>query len=70
MPDLNQIKNLSRASLEVARRSMEKGNLPFGCILADKSGNIIEEGENTVLIFPGHHCSLRNKPDSQTGWKI
>jgi tRNA(Arg) A34 adenosine deaminase TadA len=28
---------------------MEKGNLPFGCILADAEGSIIEEGENTVI---------------------
>ena len=60
MPDSNQIKNLSRASLEVARRSMEKGNLPFGCILADASGNIIEEGENTVVTSRDSiaHCEI------------
>ena len=39
---------------------MEKGNLPFGCILADESGNILEEGENTVLTSKDSiaHCEI------------
>lgn len=40
---------LLRAALEVALVSLEKGNLPFGCLLADVDGNILERGENTVV---------------------
>ena len=40
---------LLRASLAVAKRSLDKGNLPFGCLLADPSGNVLEEGENSVV---------------------
>ena len=38
-----------KESFQVALRSHQKGNLPFGCILVDEMGNIIEEGENTVV---------------------
>jgi tRNA(Arg) A34 adenosine deaminase TadA len=41
--------HLLRAALAVAKRSFDKGNLPFGCLLADASGHILEEGENTVV---------------------
>ncbi|MDR2259234.1 MAG: nucleoside deaminase [Treponema sp.] len=33
----------------IARRAKLKGNHPFGCLLADKEGNILLEGENTVV---------------------
>ena len=60
MPDIYQDKKLLRAALEVARRSLEKGNLPFGCILADAEGMILEEGENTVITDHDSiaHCEI------------
>jgi tRNA(Arg) A34 adenosine deaminase TadA len=47
-------------ALEVAERSMGKGNLPFGCILVDVQGKIIEEGENTVISSKDNiaHCEI------------
>ena len=54
-----------RESLQVDLRSHQKGNLPFGCILVDEMGNIIEEGENTVVTDVNSiaHCeiNLENK---------
>ena len=49
-----------RESLQVALRSHQKGNLPFGCILVDEMGNIIEEGENTVVTDGNSiaHCEI------------
>jgi len=60
MPDIYQDKKLLRAALEVASRSLEKGNLPFGCILANAEGRILEEGENTVITDQDSiaHCEI------------
>ena len=60
MPEIDLTKTFSRAALEVARRSIEKGNLPFGCILVDESGHIIQEGENTVVTSRDRiaHCEI------------
>ena len=51
---------LLQASLLIARRSQENGNLPFGCLLSDKDGTIIEEAENTVLSDKDSiaHCEI------------
>jgi tRNA(Arg) A34 adenosine deaminase TadA len=51
---------LLRKSLAVAQRSMEKENLPFGCLLADAEGNVLEEGENTVITSDDSigHCEI------------
>lgn len=38
-----------RLSFEVAMRAREKGNHPFGAVLADENGTILLEGENTVV---------------------
>ncbi len=38
-----------RAAIEVALRSRENGNHPFGAILVDGEGNILLEAENTVV---------------------
>lgn len=35
-----------RKCIEVAEKSVEKGNNPFGCILVDKEGNIVMEQGN------------------------
>jgi tRNA(Arg) A34 adenosine deaminase TadA len=40
--------HLSRA-IELARRSREKGNHPFGSLLVDSSGDVVLEAENTVV---------------------
>jgi tRNA(Arg) A34 adenosine deaminase TadA len=60
MFDIIQDKQLLRASLKIARRSLEKGNLPFGCLLADANGQIIEEAENTVISDADSiaHCEI------------
>ena len=49
-----------KESLQVALRSLHKGNLPFGCILVDEMGNIIEEAENTVVTDANSiaHCEI------------
>src|SRR5450756_3012869 len=36
-------------TVRVAHQAKEKGNHPFGCLLADAEGNILLEGENTVV---------------------
>jgi tRNA(Arg) A34 adenosine deaminase TadA len=36
-------------AIELARRSREKGNHPFGSLLVDSSGDIVLEAENTVV---------------------
>jgi tRNA(Arg) A34 adenosine deaminase TadA len=41
--------NLLYETARIARRAKTKGNHPFGCLLADKEGNILLEGENTVV---------------------
>lgn len=38
-----------RRSFELAMSAREKGNHPFGAILADEDGAILLEGENTVV---------------------
>ncbi len=38
-----------RNSFELAMRTREKGNHPFGAVLADESGKIVLEGENNVV---------------------
>jgi len=52
--------DLLREALRVALQSYQNGNLPFGCLLADQDGNIIEEGENTVTTDsnPIAHCEI------------
>ena len=44
-----KMEELLTATFEVAKRSQENGNLPYGCILVDEHGNIIMEGENSVI---------------------
>jgi len=47
-------------ALAVAKRSLENGNLPFGCILVSAEGNVLAEGENTVLTSNDAiaHCEI------------
>lgn len=42
------IENL-RVSFQLAMRAREKGNHPFGAVLADENGVVILEGENNVI---------------------
>ncbi|MBN9381809.1 MAG: nucleoside deaminase [Chitinophagaceae bacterium] len=49
-----------RKALEVAKRSMDKGNLPFGCIMTGPDDIILLEGENTVITDENMiaHCEI------------
>ena len=38
-----------RRAIEVARRSVEHGNLPFGAVLVDADDRVVLEAENTSL---------------------
>jgi tRNA(adenine34) deaminase len=51
---------LLRQTLAIAGRAMQKGNLPFGCLLAAPDGSILEEGENTVVTENNAiaHCEI------------
>lgn len=51
---------LLRRTLELAELSLLEGNLPFGCLLADKEGNILLEAVNTVVTAkdPIGHCEI------------
>jgi tRNA(Arg) A34 adenosine deaminase TadA len=45
------------AVVELARRSRENGNHPFGALLVDATGKVVLEAENTVVTerdFTGH----------------
>jgi len=37
-----------RMAIDLARKSMESGNLPFGCLLVDQHGEVLLTGENRV----------------------
>ncbi|GAB7089301.1 nucleoside deaminase [Marinifilum fragile] len=43
----NDDKNI-RIAIEMAKESKKKGNLPFGCILVNKDGEVVLKGENTI----------------------
>jgi len=45
----NTQETLLRNAFESARQAKLAGNLPYGCVLADESGNIIMDGRNTVI---------------------
>jgi tRNA(Arg) A34 adenosine deaminase TadA len=57
----------------VAERSYNNGNLPFGCILVNAEGMIIEEGENLVITTKNNiaHCEiiLINKLAGKYDWE-
>jgi len=38
-----------KIAIEVAKRSKANGNLAYGCILVDAQGEVILEGENSVI---------------------
>ena len=58
-----------RYAIEVARRSRDKGNHPFGAILVDQMGQILIEAENTVVTekdITGHsETNLMRQASSQ-----
>ncbi len=39
-----------RAAFALALRAREVGNLPFGCVVADSSGNVVIEQANKALV--------------------
>ncbi|MBS1655330.1 MAG: nucleoside deaminase [Bacteroidetes bacterium] len=45
---MDKTRSLLERTFVIAKNSFEKGNLPFGCLLADASGKILIEAENTV----------------------
>lgn len=44
-----------QAAIEVSRRARAHGNHPFGAVLVDEHGNLLLEGENTVIT--GRDCT-------------
>ena len=75
MDDLDE--TFLRRSIEVARRSVEHGNLPFGAVLVDASRQAVLEAENTSITEhdpTGHaesnlmrEAGRRFEPDYLTG---
>ena len=51
-PASNADVDLLRRAIEVARRSRQHGNHPFGALLADAGGQVLLEAENTVVTGP------------------
>lgn len=51
---------LLHRAFEVAQRSLDRGNLPFGCLLAGPGGEVLLEGENTVVTANDAiaHCEI------------
>ena len=37
-----------RIAIETAKEAKKKGNLPFGCILVNRDGEVLLKGENTI----------------------
>ncbi len=60
MPPLHTDIDLLRRALELGRQSLLHGNLPFGCLLADEAGNVLETGANTVITGKDNiaHCEI------------
>ncbi len=38
-----------RIAFDVARRAVERGNMPFGAVLVDEHGDVVLEGQNTAI---------------------
>jgi tRNA(Arg) A34 adenosine deaminase TadA len=60
LPVINNDAGLLRLALAVGRQSQQNGNLPFGCLLADPEGRVLEKGENTVVTDNDSiaHCEI------------
>ncbi|MCE7992934.1 MAG: nucleoside deaminase [Roseivirga sp.] len=41
-------KDFVRMAIETAKASKQNNNLPFGCVLVNKDGEVILKGENTI----------------------
>lgn len=41
-------KKFVKMAIEIARESKRKGNLPLGCILVTRDGQVLLKGENTI----------------------
>jgi tRNA(adenine34) deaminase len=49
-----------RQALMIALQSLNAGNLPFGCLLVGPGGEVLLEGENTVITSGDriNHCEI------------
>ncbi len=45
---MEQDTNLLRIAIKAAKTSKDKGNLPYGCVLVNKEGEVLLTGENTI----------------------
>ncbi|RLE64505.1 MAG: hypothetical protein DRJ38_05365 [Thermoprotei archaeon] len=52
-------KKMMRRAIEIAKRGIERGQSPFGCVIV-KDREIIAEAHNTVLMDPDPHSSRRD----------
>ncbi len=52
------------AAIALARQAREKGNHPFGAVLADAHGELVLEAENTVVTARLHR-PRGEQPDAQ-----
>jgi len=43
---------LLRRAIALAKQARDRGNHPFGALLADAGGNVILEAENSVVMAP------------------
>jgi len=50
---------MMRRAIEIAKRGIERGQSPFGCVIV-KDREIIAEAHNTVLMDPDPHSSRRD----------
>jgi tRNA(Arg) A34 adenosine deaminase TadA len=61
-----------RKAIEISRRSRERGNHPFGCLLVDANGEIVLESENSFTTDrgPGHaEANLAREAARKFDWK-
>ena len=49
-----------KKALDIAYRSLQNGNLPFGCLLADNEGTVLLEAENSIITTNDAiaHCEI------------
>ena len=45
---MKEAKNFIRVAIELAKKSKQKGNLAFGCVLVNKEKELLLKGENTI----------------------
>lgn len=45
---MEEAKNFIRVAIELAKKSKQKGNLAFGCVLVNNEKELLLKGENTI----------------------